>query len=115
MDYEMNTTDKIKIKRQITDEISTIKFEIAELETITRPIAPENAIGRVSRMDAINNKSINETALAQARERLYKLEIALSKIDGSDFGMCTMCLQPIAPARIVAMPECLTCIRCAAR
>ena len=34
------------------------------------PIAPENAIGRVSRMDAINNKSVNEAALKKAEIKL---------------------------------------------
>jgi len=39
---------------------------------LTKPISPESAIGSVSRMDAINNKSINESALRQSEEKFSK-------------------------------------------
>ena len=34
------------------------KKDIKGLKEATKPISPENSIGRVSRMDAINNKSV---------------------------------------------------------
>ncbi|MGS2761854.1 hypothetical protein [Sinomicrobium sp. M5D2P9] len=40
---------------------------------MAKPIAPENAIGRVSWMDAINNQSTVKAALQQAEEKLSKL------------------------------------------
>jgi len=47
----------------INDEITSTQTAIENYKELTKPIAPENAIGRVSRMDAINNKSVNEAAL----------------------------------------------------
>ena len=55
---------------------------------ITKPISPENSIGRVSRMDAINNKSVVEAALRNAEKKLKGLKIILSKIQNDDFGIC---------------------------
>ncbi len=111
----MNAKTRDELEDMLSLEINRLSGEIEELEEMTKPVSPENAIGRVSRMDAINNKAINESALAQSREKLYKLELALSKIDSPEFGLCAMCMQPIAPARIMAMPESTTCIRCAGR
>jgi DnaK suppressor protein len=80
---------------------------------MTQPITPENAIGRVSRMDAINNKSVNEAALRKAQQKLQKLEIALQSIDSTSFGTCSRCGNPILEGRLMFMPESTNCVRCA--
>ena len=80
-----------------------------------KPISPENAIGRVSRMDAINNKGVADAAMRQAERKLVSLRVALSKIDSPTFGNCGRCKNPIRPARLMYMPESAMCIRCAGR
>ena len=55
--------DKSAVKHRIQQEIATTEQLVAQYRDLTKPIAPENAIGRVSRMDAINNKSVNDAAL----------------------------------------------------
>lgn len=65
----MEKNERNELKTRILSSISDTERDISELEELTRPISPENAIGRVSRMDAINNKSINEAALNQARTK----------------------------------------------
>ena len=54
----MNKEDLVKIKKQIIEEVKKTKILIENYKNLTKPIAPENSIGRVSRMDAINNKSV---------------------------------------------------------
>jgi DnaK suppressor protein len=100
---------------RIRQELSSIDEELTKLEEITRPISPENAIGRVSRMDAIGNKMINEKALALAQNRKINLELALSQSDSSEFGLCMMCMAPIPIERFIAIPEASLCTRCASR
>ena len=53
---------------KIEEEISVTERKIKDLRNLTKPISPSDAIGRVSRMDAINNKSVNENSLRQAEE-----------------------------------------------
>ncbi|MGB1318070.1 MAG: TraR/DksA family transcriptional regulator, partial [Flavobacteriales bacterium] len=69
--------------------------------------------GRISRMDAINNKSINDAALRQARNKLDKLQLAHQKCDDPAFGICIKCKGPIPMGRLTLMPESLRCVRCA--
>lgn len=102
-----------ELKQKLLDEISKTELLILEYQEMTKPIAPDAAIGRISRMDAINNKSVTEAAMRQAKEKLINLQRMLSKIDDKDFGICLKCKQPIPTGRILIRPESLYCVNCA--
>ena len=106
---------KIKeIRAKIEEEIVSIQQNISNLEELTKPIAPDNAIGRLSRMDAINNRSINQSNLTNSRQRLNLLKRALTRIDSDpDFGICLECGSPIPLGRIMIVPEANICVPCA--
>ena len=87
----MTEEQRIEVKAKIELNIKTLKIQISELEELTKPISPDNAIGRISRMDAINNKSVAEAALRQAKRKLKNLEFALSRVYDEDFGKCARC------------------------
>lgn len=50
----MNPKEQEKLETIIHEKIGETKEEIEHLKELTKPIAPDNAIGRLSRMDAIN-------------------------------------------------------------
>ena len=106
MDHEI-------IKAKILQEIEKTEKQIAHYREKIKPIAPDNAIGRISRMDAIINKSVVETSLIQAETRLKSLKQALSNQSSPDFGICIRCGEPIPVGRILVMPETLVCVDCA--
>ena len=109
----MNEKEKIAFKERLTELIGKQEDEIAMLETMTQPISPENSIGRVSRMDAIQSKGISEASLRNKKDKLAKLKVALSKIDSPNFGTCSRCERPIQVARLMYMPESSRCLHCA--
>lgn len=104
--------DKVEIRSIIESEICKTGKQIVEYKELTKPIAPENAIGRISRMDAINNKSVVEAALRKSKEKFKKLKFALTKVDDDDFGLCIKCKQVIPLGRILIMPQSRTCVKC---
>lgn len=105
--------DKAALKKKIVEAIKLEKEKLEDLKEVTKPIAPENAIGRVSRMDAINNKGVNDMAKRQSEFKLSKLQNALVKINQEGFGSCTQCGNCIQEARQMLMPEVSLCIQCA--
>ncbi|GET23408.1 TraR/DksA family transcriptional regulator [Prolixibacter denitrificans] len=111
----MTKEDREKLRETMTTKVAGLKEELLDLKELTRPEAPDCAIGRVSRMDAINNRSVNEAAMRNKQLKLSKLEEALEKIDSPDFGKCTRCGEEIPWGRIAIMPESTLCIRCASR
>lgn len=107
--------DKEMIRLRIEQEIEKTEQTITGYEEMSAPVGPDDAIGRVSRMDAINNKSVTEAALRQARDKLSKLRHALSQVDEQGFGLCRRCSRPIPPGRIMLMPQSPYCVHCAGR
>jgi DnaK suppressor protein len=94
------------------EEIENTKELIKDFKEMTQPIEPDNAYGRLSRMDAIQSKSVKEAALRQAEDRLNKLNYAYSKLDSPEFGKCKNCGVSIPLQRILLVPESPYCVKC---
>ena len=109
----MTPAEKEALKEKVQAELEGVAQEIVELEGLTQPIPPDEAIGRISRMDAINNRSINEAALRSAREKQKKLSGTLKHIDREDFGLCAKCGNAIPQGRMLLMPHATRCVECA--
>lgn len=108
----MSEEEKAEIRLAISKEIDELKKSIEELEELTKPIAPDVSLGRLTRMEAINEKSINESSLRNARDKLVKLEFTLSRMEQPDFGLCSLCKQPIPKVRVLRVPESTRCVNC---
>ena len=109
----MNIENKETLKAHILEKISNLKDDIQAFQSLARPVSPDNAIGRLTRMEAINSKSINEAALNKAEQTLLRMERALALIDEPDFGLCRECEEPIPFARLMIVPESDLCVQCA--
>jgi DnaK suppressor protein len=105
--------EKEEIKQNILKEITKTENLISEYREMSQPVAPDDAIGRITRMDAINNKSVTEASLRQAEEKLRNLKRVFSKVGTKEFGICIKCGKPIPAARILYRPESLRCVNCA--
>ncbi len=102
------------LKTKLNTKIDRARVKIDRMRDMAQPIGPENAIGRVSRMDAINNKSVMEAALRSAEEDLSQMETALHKLEnGEPLGICEKCGQQIPFQRLALMPGSTKCVRCA--
>ena len=112
----MNHVEKKKLKECVLNEIKTTAENISSLAEQVKPIAPDNAIGRLTRMEAISAKSINEANLANARFKLEKLKNILADMDEDpDFGLCIECGEKIPFGRLMLVPESRMCVQCAGK
>ncbi len=109
----MDEHTRATLKEKILDQIAETEERIINLEKATEAVAPDKALGRLSRLEAMSDKSVNDAALAQARDDLERLEFALSKVLQRDFGICVTCKVPIPEERLLAMPHAAQCVRCA--
>ena len=91
----MSEEKRTQLKKTIDNEIKKTILSLEEYKQLTKPIKPENSIGRVSRMDAINNKSVIEAALKKVEEKLKQLEFIKTQVDNDDFGICINCYKKI--------------------
>lgn len=108
------TNEELKsITELLFVEIEKTNQLILEYKKETQPISPDDSIGRVSRMDAINNKSVVEAALRTQENKLRGLLHVQSKLNDEDFGLCNRCNKPIPIQRILLVPHNKFCVRCA--
>ena len=109
----METEKRKQLKDHIKNKIEDLKKDIKSYRLNSKPVAPDNAIGRLTRMEAINSKSINEATLNKSKQTLSKMERALKMVDDPDFGLCRECEEPIPFARLMIVPESDLCVQCA--
>lgn len=110
----MTPSEKEQLKAIILQKISGLREEIEELTELTKPIPLDAAIGRISRMDAINNKTINEASLREKKKVLKRLERIYENSDSQEFGLCQRCGKEIPFGRLEFMPHTTRCITCSA-
>lgn len=108
----MTREEKEKVKEYLIRENGKLTKRVEELRELTKPIEPDDAYGRISRMDAIVNSTVNKEALRKTRDKLNKVHISLDRIDDEDFGLCIQCKKPIPIQRLLLIPGSL-CISCA--
>ena len=66
------------------------------------PELDQGAVGRLSRIEAIQNQ-------------LDQVSAALQRIENGSYGLCTSCREPIRFERLVVFPETRTCNGCGER
>jgi len=109
----VNKNQKKELEETIIQKIGGLKEKISAFQDLSKPISPDNAIGRLTRMEAINSRSINQAALAKAKQDLKALEKSLTLIHDPDFGLCINCEEEIPRKRLMIMPESSLCVTCA--
>ena len=109
----MKKTELKAIEQALDNEIKSTEQKIVEYSLLCQPIAPENSIGRVSRMDAINNKSIVEAALREEKKKIFELKEMKILINKEDFGICRKCNKEIPFGRLQIQPQSKFCVICA--
>lgn len=112
----MQASEREELKHTIEKELDGLHIEIERLKEQTKPIPPDRAIGRLTRMEAIQSKSVSEANLRKAQGRARRLGQALRKIDEDpDYGLCTICEEPIPIKRLLLVPESTRCVPCASQ
>ena len=109
----MDKTQLEAIKEKLLTEITSTQKKLNKYTELCKPIAPENSIGRISRMDAINNKSVVEAALREAKNKMRQLKIMQKKIKDPSFGACGKCNKEIPFGRLMIRPHSKFCVNCA--
>ena len=73
----------------------------------------QQAVGRLSRMDALQNQAMAKAGHARRQAERRRLMAALARIDEEEFGYCEDCGEEIAEGRLRLDPAAPRCISCA--
>ena len=107
------TTEQVEERRR---ELERLKAELERLllatKDGTRPVDLGEPIGRLTRMDAIQQQSVSAANRRSVDLRLKQITQALTLIERGDYGLCLRCEEPIGYARLKARPESPYCVDC---
>lgn len=73
----------------------------------------QQAVGRLSRQDALLNQSMAKATQARRDAQRHALKAAQARIEVGDFGYCEDCGEEIAVKRLELDPTARRCISCA--
>ena len=112
-------TDPLKQAQitQLQTQLIAQQKELAELlrnaDATTKPVTlDQQSVGRVSRIDAIQQQQMALANQKQTSDMLKGIELALRRIGDASYGDCQECGEPIAYARLQAQPFASLCIDC---
>jgi len=72
------------------------------------------SVGRLSRMDAIQQQQMADAQKRRNELRLKQIAVALATFDDDAYGDCKVCGEPIGYRRLAARPESPACVACMA-
>ena len=90
-----------------------IDLEIVSEESRSTVELDQTSVGRLSRMDAMQNQAMAQETHRRRETELLRIDNALSRIDEGEFGYCLSCGDEIPLKRLELDPSAATCVGCA--
>ena len=114
MDIQKTRLSNTDFKKMLLSELQDITN--ISLNTI-KDRAPveldQPAIGRLSRMDAMQQQSMDTAKEARRIERIKLIKVALKRLEDGDYRYCLNCYASISNGRLKLDPTFSLCIDCA--
>jgi len=73
----------------------------------------QSRVGRLSRMDALQNQAISQSAQVNRQKSIIETKAAIARLERGEYGLCEECEEPINPRRLEHNPAARHCIDCA--
>jgi RNA polymerase-binding transcription factor DksA len=106
----MNPSSTSDIERRLLDERRRLGQKILRIEAdFADPMDDDLSEQAVERED--DEALEGEEKIAATR--LQAIDAALARLREGTYGFCIHCGEAIAPQRLIAMPEAVSCITCA--
>lgn len=101
------------LREEIVGELAGLVRRMESSGDTVRPVELDpGSVGRLSRMDELQNQAMAKGLRERERQRLDALHQALERIEAGTYGTCVDCGGGIPFARLEAYPEISMCMAC---
>ena len=112
---ELSEEQAETLRERLVELVTDIEGSLRASAGAADPVVlDQSSVGRLSRMDAMQQQAMAKATRQKAQLRLSQCKAALSAFDRDEYGLCRKCEEPIGYPRLSAKPEapfCLTCQR----
>jgi len=101
------------LRVRLLELVGELERAIRASASSAKPVVlDQSSVGRLSRMDAIQQQAMAKATRKKAELRLGQCKRALSAFDRDEYGLCRKCEEPIGYRRLAAKPEAPFCVEC---
>jgi DnaK suppressor protein len=100
------------LQKQLNALAQELDAALAETLAGIQPVDLDEPIGRLSRMDAMQQQSMAAANRRNLEIRQQQVKAALNAIGIGEYGWCRRCEEEIAFSRLEVRPESPLCIAC---
>jgi DnaK suppressor protein len=101
------------LEAELRRQLQRLEKSMKVSDEALRPVQlDQTAVGRLSRMDSLQNQSMTRNLHEREQVKLARILGALRRIEDERFGRCTECDAEIPFERLLVFPEAPTCQAC---
>jgi DnaK suppressor protein len=101
---------------ELQTDLATLALELEALlvqtKASTAPVELDQPIGRLSRMDAMQQQKMSQANRQRNETRLKMVRAALAAFPEDEYGYCKRCDEPVGFKRLKIRPEAPFCVTC---
>lgn len=109
---ELTVVQQTKLHNKLLALKDELERLLAESSASSQVVDLDQPIGRLSRMDALQQQAMAVANRAGHQQRLVLVEAALQAIKMERYGECRRCEEPIGYSRLDVRPESPFCLDC---
>lgn len=104
--------DRRTIRGMLDKKLEELRAQLELLKTSAAPVSLDLSIGRLSRVDALQQQQMATASRHRVEVELRQVGAALRKIQGPTYGECGLCGGDIGRRRLLARPATPYCRYC---
>ncbi len=112
-DLELSPEQLDQLRSKLTALVKELRDGLkASAGSAATVVLDQSSVGRLSRMDAMQQQAMAKATREKQRLRLVQCRAALKALDSGDYGYCKKCDEDIGFQRLSARPESPFCLAC---
>ena len=112
MSDHLSASERRELRERLERDRDELGRGLTGATKSAKPVDLDQPIGRVSRIDAIQQQQMAQEQRRRLRLRLQRTEAAIVAFDEDAYGSCNGCDEPIPYRRLKARPETPLCLTC---
>jgi len=112
---ELTPAQRLELEAILLTLRRELKAIVDGPDEVSQPVQPDSAIGRISRVDAIQMQQMAQANRRMTARRLQQVQAGLQRVAADTYGECAECGDDIGYPRLKARPEAPFCLRCQSR
>lgn len=109
---DLTTERRARLRVILEERQRELEQSLSATAHDARPVDLELSIGRLSRVDALQQQHMALARRQQLELELQQARSAIARLESGEYGVCLRCGEPIAYARLSARPAATLCRDC---